>query len=112
MAHRVASWSDIGVFTTSLITSDSESDYEDDGETGATGDADAEIPEEDDAASGAATEIVVSRDATASSPPEASQAEAHPEAPSTAAGAEEIVAAVPSAAASEKPASPSTLKTL
>ena len=58
VAHRIASWSDIDVFTTSLITSDSESDYEDDGETGATGDAEAEIPEEDDAASGAATEIV------------------------------------------------------
>ena len=105
VAHRIASWSNICVFTPSLVTSDSESDYEDDGETGATGDAEAEIPEEDDAASGAATEIVDSRGATTSSPPEASQAEARPDAPSTAAGAEGTVTTAPAAATAEKPAS-------
>ena len=48
-AHRLAGWADPGPFITSLIASDSESDYEDDGETEDTGGADTEIPEADDA---------------------------------------------------------------
>ena len=83
VAHRIASWSSIRAFTASVIPSDSESDYEDDEETG---DGDDEVPEEDDAASGAATETVVPRDAATSPTPEASQAELRPDAPSTAAG--------------------------
>ena len=106
VAHRVAFWSNIGVFTTSLITSDSESDYEDDGETDETGDAEAEIPEDDDAATGAATETVASREAATPSPAETSHAEANPEALDTTANVEETLVTSPIADVPEKPASP------
>jgi hypothetical protein len=101
VAHRIASWSSIRAFTASVIPSDSESDYEDDEETDATGDANDEIPKEDDAASGAVTETAAPRDVATSPTPEASQAEVRPDAPSTAAGteAEAAPAASPETAA-------------
>ena len=67
---------------------------------------DAEIPEADDATTGAATETAASRDAAAPSPPEIPQAEAHVDAPGATAGAGETVVTAPSADQLERPSSP------
>ena len=71
VAHRIAAWSSFRTFTPSVIPSDSESDYEDDEDDAASGEAEDEAPEGDDADSGAAPEKVVPRDAATSPRPDA-----------------------------------------
>ena len=105
-AHRLASWADPDSFITSLIASDSESDYEDGGEAEDASDADAEIPEAGDAETTAVTEITTARDAADPPPPEVPLPETSMPVPSTTANAEETVIVPPSADQSEKPVSP------